>query len=190
MHNIKIVTVGDDGVGKTSMLIAYASNQFPNEYVPTVMDDYTANVDFHGKQVSIALWDTTGKDEHSKLRPLSYPKTNVFILCYSVDNTSSLENLHKKWKPEISSHCPGIPFIVVCTKTDLRDNPQFREMMMTKDGEEGGTFAMGKKVADEMKAGNFLEVSAMKGVGVKEVINAAIAQVVQDSNDKEKCVLM
>ena len=69
--SIKLVVVGDDGVGKTSMLFSYTSNGFPKEYVPTVFDNYVKDFVIHGKNVFLGLWDTSGQEEFNTLRPLN-----------------------------------------------------------------------------------------------------------------------
>lgn len=52
-------------------------------------------------QVELALWDTAGQEDYDRLRPLSYPDTDVILMCFSVDSPDSLENIPEKWTPEV-----------------------------------------------------------------------------------------
>ncbi|PNI27351.1 T0153641 isoform 3, partial [Pan troglodytes] len=102
----KLVIVGDGACGKTCLLIVFSKDQFPEVYVPTVFENYIADIEVDGKQVELALWDTAGQEDYDRLRPLSYPDTDVILMCFSIDSPDSLENIPEKWTPEVKHFCP------------------------------------------------------------------------------------
>jgi len=178
--SIKLVVVGDGAVGKTCLLIAYTSNSFPETYVPTVFDNYTAHVMVEGKTISLGLWDTAGQEDYDKLRPLSYPSTDIFLLCFSLVNPTSFSNVKIKWVREVKNHCHGAKLILVGTKLDMReDNDQLRKL--ESQGIKPVETADGENLAKEIGAIRYMECSARTQKGLKQVFDQAIKAIVLGS---------
>ena len=64
--------------------------------MPTVFENYVADVEVDGKRVELALWDTAGQEDYDRLRPLSYPDSHVILICFAVDSPDSLDNVQEK----------------------------------------------------------------------------------------------
>jgi Ras-related C3 botulinum toxin substrate 1 len=120
---IKCVVVGDETVGKTSLLITYTTHTFPQDYVPLIFGNYSINVMVDSKIINLELWEVAVAEDYDRLRPLSYPMTDVFLVCFSVVSPTSYENAMTKWFPELHQHMPKAPIILVGTQTDLREDP-------------------------------------------------------------------
>ncbi len=126
-----------------------------------------------GKLISLGLWDTAGQEEYDRLRPLSYPLTDVFLLCFSVVSPPSLENLRSKWNPEVTHHCPEAPKLLVATKTDLRFDQQAIQRLAQRGMSPVSTEA-GQQVAKAIGAAKYMECSALTQEGLKQVFDEAI----------------
>ena len=174
MKHIKCVVVGDGAVGKTCLLISYTSNAFPGEYIPTVFDNYSANVMVDSQAINLQLWDTAGQEDYVKLRPLSYPNTDVFILCFSLVEPTSLENIESSWVSEVREHCKDVPFILVGTKSDLRDDFSLHSEEFKLKGWDPIPSEKAKEVARRIGACQYVECSALKQYHLKEVFEEAI----------------
>lgn len=189
---IKCVVVGDGTVGKTCMLISLTTDSFPSEYVPTVFDNYSAPMVVDGVQVSVGLWDTAGQEDYDRLRPLSYPQTDVFLICFSVASPSSFENVTSKWYPELKHHCPEAPILLVGTKIDLRDD---RETLsaLAEQGLSPCKREQGQKLANKIRAVKYMECSALTQRGLKQVFDEAVRAVLRPEPIKRrqrKCIVM
>jgi Ras-related C3 botulinum toxin substrate 1 len=103
--------------------ISYTTNAFPGEYISTVFDNYSVNVMYNEQAINLQLWDTAGQEDYKKLRPLSYPQTDIFIIAFSLIDPATLENDENAWIQEIKEYCPNSPYILVGLKSDLRDSP-------------------------------------------------------------------
>lgn len=72
----------------------------------------------------MCLWDTAGQEEYDRFRPISYPDTDVFLICFSIANPVSYKNVQEKWVPEIRHYCPNAPIVLVGTMSDLRSDKE------------------------------------------------------------------
>jgi len=180
---VKLVVVGDGAVGKTSLLIVYATGKFPSTYLPTVFENYTAQTEHKGQEILLHLWDTAGQEDYDRLRPLSYPGADVVLLCFSLTNKASYEAVRDKWSPEVKHYVPTIPHVLVGLKKDLRDGED-------KDPDSGSKFTPitteeGKKMKSEIDACLYHEVSAKTEDGLKELFADVVDKVLAHRSSAE-----
>jgi len=177
------VVVGDGAVGKTCMLMSFSNNSFPQEYVPTVFDNYNTAIMVGETPYNLGLWDTAGQEEYDRLRALCYPQTEVFLICFSLVSPSSFENVKLRWIPELEHHCPDTPFILVGTKLDLRDDNSTLELL-EQQKLQPITKEMGEKLAQEIKAFSYVECSALSQKGLKKVFEEAAKAVIKSMKEE------
>ncbi|XP_072849303.2 rho-related GTP-binding protein RhoG-like [Pogona vitticeps] len=191
MQTIKCVVVGDGAVGKTSLLMSYTTNTFSTEFIPTVLDHYSAQNMVDGKTVNLTLWDTAGQEDYDFLRPLPYPQTNIFIICFSIARSKSYENMKDKWYPEVCHHCPGVPILLVGTKKDLRNNPEALKKLKEQN-QQPVTTQQGVALSKQIHAVKYMECSALSQEGIKDVFTEAVRAVLNPAPAKPKkpCFLL
>jgi len=188
----KLVIVGDGACGKTCLLIVFSKDEFPEVYVPTVFENYVADIEVDGKQVELALWDTAGQEDYDRLRPLSYPDTHVILMCFSIDSPDSLENIPEKWVPEVKHFCPNVPIILVGNKKDLRtDQNTIRELARNRQAPV--RYEEGQQMANKIGAIRYIECSALTKDGVRKVFEEATRAALKRKKDKKssnKCTTL
>jgi len=176
-QRIKLVVVGDGAVGKTSLLMSFAKNKFPEDYVPTVFENYTAKITREdGSNILLHLWDTAGQEDYDRLRPLSYPGADIVLLCFSTVTASSLTSVKEKWYPEVNHYVPDTPYILVGTKLDLREDnlpdPSTGESNPVKT-------TQGEEMKKTIKAVRYVEVSAKTRKNLEKLFQEAVDVVLQ-----------
>ncbi|XP_024982591.1 rac-like GTP-binding protein RAC2 [Cynara cardunculus var. scolymus] len=168
---IKCVTVGDGAVGKTCLLVSYTSNTFPMDYVPTIFDNFSANVVVNGSTVNLALWDTAGQEDYNRLRPLSYRGADVFLLAFSLISKASYENIYRKWILELRHYAPSVPIVLVGTKLDLREDMEY---LRNHPDATPVTTSEGEDLKNIIGAAAYVECSSKTQKNVKAVFDTAI----------------
>ncbi|CBX97435.1 hypothetical protein LEMA_P105660.1 [Plenodomus lingam JN3] len=179
------VVVGDGAVGKTCLLISYTTNKFPSEYVPTVFDNYAVTVMIGDEPYTLGLFDTAGQEDYDRLRPLSYPQTDVFLVCFSVTSPASFENVREKWFPEVHHHCPGVPCLIVGTQVDLREDSAVKDKL-SKQRMAPVKREDGERMARELGAVKYVECSALTQYKLKDVFDEAIVAALEPPATKKE----
>ncbi|KAF5301582.1 hypothetical protein FQR65_LT08887 [Abscondita terminalis] len=181
--HIRMTVVGDGNTGKTCMLIVYKDKKYEDYYVPTVFDSYSMNIRVHGRTCTIILQDTAGQEEYDRLRSLSYPETDVFVMCFAVDSKASFRNISLKWIPEIRHHRPTAKIILVATKTDLRNTKS--KCISTDEGDQ---------LHRKIRADGYVECSSKFMWNVNRVFEEALLSVVgkprEPKSNRSTCVLL
>lgn len=119
---------------------------------------------------TLGLFDTAGQEDYDRLRPLSYPQTDVFLVCFSVTSPASFENVREKWFPEVHHHCPGVPCLIVGTQVDLREDQGVKDKL-AKQKMQPVRKEDGERMAKELGAVKYVECSALTQYKLKDVFD-------------------
>ena len=169
-HIFKIITLGDSGIGKTSLITRFAHDIFEENRVPTILDFLIKVLDIENKIIKIQLWDICGSTRLRIVSSSYYRRTNGAIVAYDISDKWSFDQV-KFWVNEVKKH-PEIKtnVVIVGTKCDILD----REV----------TEEEGKKLADELGV-KYFETSAKTGYNVNEAYNFLIKNIIDNYKNYE-----
>ena len=161
----KLIVIGDENVGKTSIINRFKNNLFSPEYEPTVgLDFQSIPILIDDQSVTLLLYDTAGQEKFKSLIPLYTNEANIILLIYDISNKDSFENIDKWFESLNNINKEEVIFALVGNKSDLDFNRKVSK-------EEAESYANEHHYA-------FQEVSAMSGEGIQELfMNKLIAQI-------------
>lgn len=119
---LKIVVVGDEAVGKTSIILRYTKNRFTENYKPTLGADFALKeVKYNKLDVKLYLWDIGGSNRYKNLYKYYFEGANLFLLVFDISSTHSFENVKQNWLINIQEYSNSVPIILVANKYDLKN---------------------------------------------------------------------
>jgi Ras family protein A len=126
----KVVMNGPMGGGKTTFLGYLLTGEFQDEYLPTMVNEFVWKVQQpNAADVYMTMWDTFGRADYDRLRPLIYPQTDLMVLCFDVASRDMFDSMFEKYLPEVNHFIPNTPIVLLGLKADLRDDAKVKAML-------------------------------------------------------------
>lgn len=178
--NSNVIFVGDESVGKFTLLAQYEHTKRPeSEYLVTYNEStmFSEVVKIDKISVFMNLMLANPSQSYDKLRPYMYKNANVIVICFSLVSKSSFRNVKKKWIREIKKYCPGVPYILVGMKSDLREK-----------SEESISKTEGEKLKDYIHSEDYIECSARDISTIYKVYESAARVSLDKYNSKKENV--
>lgn len=180
---LKIIILGDSGVGKTSLMNRYCKNYFSKQYKTTIgADTMTKEVVVDARVVTLQIWDTAGQERFQSLGPSFYRGADACVLVYDVTEAKTFTNL-KGWKEEfLNTAAPknpeAFPFLLLGNKSDLAPRRQVSE---------GQASAWAKE--QKQTAILCYETSAKDAVNVETAFQSLVKAAMAADNGKESAAI-
>ena len=162
---LKLVLVGDSGVGKTNLLNRFSKNRFDSSSRNTIGVDFCAvDVPIKDKKVRVQFWDTAGQEKYRAISSAYYKNAHGAIIVYDITSRETFENVDS-WMSELNEHCDkNVKVVIVGNKNDLTEERQ----VQTVDGQK-----LAKK-----RGFYFFETSAK--VDEKSTVHEAFTRVIEE----------
>ena len=168
---LKLLIIGDSSVGKTSMLLSYTDNYFPESHLATIGVEYKVKEIVTDKyNISLQIWDTAGQERFRSITKSFFRNTNGIIFVYDVTCRKSFQSV-KEWIKDSELHDNGFDKILCGNKIDLKEK---REVNF----DELEEFGMKKKI-------EVMEISARERINIDEAFQKIINLILSNKTDKE-----
>ncbi|XP_048252699.1 rho-related GTP-binding protein RhoC-like [Haliotis rufescens] len=141
------------------------------------------------RQIELMICDAGGSSMFDSLRQLSYNDGDVIVICYSITDRDSLQNVSERWRPEMLSHVTSDrPIVLVATKKDLRDSDHSFSSVRGSDKlhQEPVTTLEGQEMREKLDAVDFIECSAKQDDGVRELFQRVAEVGLESSRSRRK----
>jgi len=141
------------------------------EFIPTVFDNYTVNIPILENEAActLSIWDTQGQKDYHRLRPLSYPGSDVFVLCFSLTDPGTLEFALQQMVPEMRNYANDAGILLVGF------NPEDRDQVLLGGSEATEAIAIttrqGREAARSIDAFGYVEVSLVSEKGIRTMVD-------------------
>ena len=171
---MKVVLVGNSAVGKSSLMLRFADNQFQSNYVNTIGVDFRFKiVTVDGARVKIQIWDTAGQEKFRTMTSTYYKSSDAVVVVYDMTEEKSYREIENYWVDEISQHVDNVIPVVLANKSDLKSRQQVdsaaaRELVIA-----------GSRVV-------FFEVSAKEDSNVWEAFEEMARRFIEKKKEKRK----
>ena len=169
-YDLKVVTLGSSGVGKTSIIERFVTGQFSEQTENTIGASFHSKyVEVHGKQAVLNIWDTAGQEKYRAINRLYYKDADACILVFDIGDPDSFKEL-RYWMRELVQHDTNVLTFIAANKCDLRS--------LESDYEEVWQFAQTQGVQ------LLFEVSAKTGHNLDNLFNGMVEMCV-DKIDRD-----
>lgn len=171
---VKLLVIGDSGVGKSCMLLRYSDDQFSASYISTIGIDFKIKTtSLLGKKVKIQIWDTAGQERFRNITSAYYRGSMGILLVYDVADAKTFHNV-TNWMKQIEINAlPDVNTILIGNKCDVEEEQ--REV----------TFEQGEKLATEHGV-RFMETSARTNINVTEAFEGLTTDVIERLDMRDK----
>lgn len=181
----QLTLVGHGTCGKTSILNRHMTKTFDENLAPTVFSSTTNEYKHEQGSIELRLWDTAGQDEFSRFRHLALPTADYILICFSVDNKASYDEVRDTFIPLIKECCPTAKYFIAATKIDLREDSNVLERLV-ENGSSPISRETGLQLAKSVGAVAYFECSAKLNIGIDEIFDQISKYALKEHTKVEK----